>query len=58
MLMNRAEAQLFLSLMFAAFTDNELVANKAPHLLTDLPLHSLIKRNRVLVPSKSILTTT
>ena len=36
MLMNRAAAQLFLSLMFAAFTDNGLVANKAPHLLIDL----------------------
>ena len=36
MLMNKAEAQLFLSLMFAAFADNELVANKAAHLLIDL----------------------
>ena len=34
--MNRAEAQLFLSLMFVAFTDNELVAIEAPHLLIDL----------------------
>ena len=43
MLMNRAAAQLFLSLMFAAFMDLELVANKAPHLLIDLASSQLNK---------------